>query len=72
MEGIFESSSVTILLEFGAENRFIKMGEAHIDLAKLLNSNKNGETIAYKLEKCYDRNARLHLAITFWDMSKNH
>lgn len=48
------------------------MGETHVDLAKLLNSNKNGETIAYKLEKCYDRNARLHLAVTFWDMTKSN
>lgn len=58
--------TATVLLEFGAEGRFIKMGEAHVDLADILNSGRNGEVLPYRVEKCYDRNARINLGVTLW------
>lgn len=42
------------------------MGEAHVDLADILNSGRNGEVLPYRVEKCYDRNARINLGVTLW------
>jgi len=42
------------------------MGEAQVDLGDILNQGKNGEVLAYRVEKCYDRNARINLGVTLW------
>lgn len=39
------------------------MGEAFVDLADIMNSNKNGQLLSYRLEKCYDRNAKVWISI---------
>lgn len=65
--GGYAETRVTVLLEFGAEGRFIKMGEAQVNLADILNHGKSGEVLSYRLEKCYDRNACITLAVTFYE-----
>lgn len=60
---LYSEARATILLEFDAEGRFIKLGEASIDLGSILNSGRNGQLLTYRVEKCYDRNARLTVAV---------
>jgi hypothetical protein len=55
---------ISILLEFQAEGRFIKLGEVLINLADILNYHRNKQIVTYKIDKCYDRNAKLLISIT--------
>jgi hypothetical protein len=41
----------------------MKMGETHLNIADIINLNKNNEVIAYPIHKCYDKQAKMHLAI---------
>jgi len=56
------------LLEFEAEGRFIKLGEALINLADILNLHRSRQLMTYKIEKCYDRNAKITVSITLEEM----
>jgi hypothetical protein len=60
-----------VLLEFGAEGRFIKMGEVQVNLADIINHCKIGQVLSYRVEKCYDRNARVTLAVTMWELGNS-
>lgn len=40
------------------------MGEVHVSLSDILHLNKNGEVLPYRVEKCYDRNAKINLGVT--------
>lgn len=44
------------------------MGEAVVNLGDILNEGRSGEMLSYRVEKCYDRNARITLAITLWEV----
>jgi hypothetical protein len=39
------------------------MGETVIDLAEIVNSNRQGQLLSYKVDKCYDRNAKIWLSV---------
>jgi len=41
------------------------MGETSVDVADIINNNKIGQLSGYKLEKCYDRNAKVWISIDF-------
>lgn len=62
--GSYEDHQISILLEFDADGRYIKMGESVINLAKIINTERNGEILGYKVDKCYDRNARILMGVT--------
>lgn len=47
--GSYEDNFVTLVLEFDAEGRFIKLGEALINLADILNCNRQGLSFGYKV-----------------------
>ena len=66
--GSYEDHQVSILLEFDADGRYIKMGESIINLAKIINSERNGEILGYKVDKCYDRNARILVGVSLEEM----
>lgn len=68
MGSYYEDYKITILLEFNAEGRFIKMGETQINLADVLNNKRNGNILPYRLEKSYDRNAKLLVGVTMWEV----
>ena len=41
------------------------MGETFVDVADIMNNNKNGQLQGYKLEKCYDRNAKVWISVDY-------
>jgi hypothetical protein len=59
----YEECGAIIILEFLTEDRFIKLGEVSIDLAEVHNHHQNGEVIQYPVQKCFDRNAKIGLAV---------
>lgn len=60
----YKECKTSILFEFQAEGRFIKLGEVHINLADILNYHRNKQLVAYKIDRCYDRNAKILISVT--------
>jgi hypothetical protein len=46
------------------------MGEAQVNLSDILHHGKNGEVLPYRVEKCYDRNAKINLGVTITEAGK--
>jgi hypothetical protein len=40
------------------------MGETCIDIGSIANTERNSEIVAYRIDKCFDRNARLLMNIS--------
>lgn len=53
------------MIEFETMGAYIKVGEVSVNLGEILNEKKYRVVNAYPLGKCYDKSAKVKLAVDF-------
>lgn len=58
-----------LVVEFETQGAYIKIGEVSINVGGILNEKKYRVVDVYPLAKCYDKSARVKLAVDFVPMN---
>lgn len=77
VSGTFFDTPVIISIHYetseqGARTNKLKVGQVTVNLAKLLNSKTYRINSQYSVEKCYDPNAKLKMAIDLTQVDETH
>lgn len=60
---------VLLVIEFETQGTYIKVGEVNVNMGEILNEKKYRVVNVYPLTKCYDKSAKVKLAVDFIPMS---